>query len=145
MHTVMNILIFTLLSNIIIIQVHSKNQDYLAKFFETKNPDDLHDNAKDFLTLWRSRQRADGDGHWCCAIVPPSIPVFSSTGHLLHYDPQPCPNTHMVCCKSYINIQGQCFSFNEIKDILPAWQTLFATFGSSMTTDQILGAIHQMG
>ena len=51
----------------------------------------------------------------------------------------------MVCCKGYINIQAQCFSFNEIKDILPAWQTLFATFGSSMTTEQILNAVHQIG
>jgi hypothetical protein len=51
----------------------------------------------------------------------------------------------MVCCKAYINIQGQCFSFDEIKDILPAWQQLFATFGSTMTTEQILNSIHQIG
>ncbi|CAF5109949.1 unnamed protein product [Rotaria sp. Silwood1] len=63
MHTWMNIFIFTLLFNITIItKVQSKNQDYLAKFFETKNPDDLHDNAKTFLTVWRSQQRADTDG-----------------------------------------------------------------------------------
>ncbi|CAF4243705.1 unnamed protein product [Rotaria sordida] len=83
--------------------------------------------------------------HWCCAVVPPTIPIFSNTGHLLHYQPQPCPDTHMVCCKGYINIQGQCFSFDEIKDILPAWQTLFQTFGSSMTVEQILGTVHQVG
>ena len=34
---------------------------------------------------------------------------------------------------------------NEIKDIIPAWQTLSATFGSSMTTEQILNSVHQIG
>ncbi|CAM4799415.1 unnamed protein product [Rotaria magnacalcarata] len=144
MHTLLNIIVFALFCNIII-QVQSKNKDYLAKFFETKDSADLHESAKQFLLLWRSRQRADGDGHWCCAITPPTTPVFSSTGHLLHYQPLPCPDTHMVCCKGYINVQGQCFSFNDIKDILPAWQALFDAFGSTMTTEQILNAVHQIG
>jgi hypothetical protein len=61
------------------------------------------------------------------------------------YQPQACPATHMVCCKGYINIQSQCFSFDDIKDILPTWQTLFSTFGSSMTNQEILNSIHQMG
>ncbi|CAF1223006.1 unnamed protein product [Adineta steineri] len=143
MHTILNILVFILLSNLITIQVYGRNQDYLAKFFQTKDPNDLPQEAQKFLSLWFSQSR--NDGHWCCAITPPSVPIFSNTGHLLHYQPQACPDTHMVCCKAYINIQGQCFSFNEIKDILPAWQTLFATFGSSMTTEQILNAVHQMG
>lgn len=71
--------------------------------------------------------------------------LFDFISFKFSYQPQPCPDTHMVCCKGYINIQAQCFSFNEIKDILPAWQSLFATFGSSMTTEQILNAVHQMG
>ncbi|CAF0844094.1 unnamed protein product [Adineta ricciae] len=141
----MNLVVFTLLLSLTVLPVQGKANDYLAKFFKTRNPDDLHEEAKRFLSLWFNQQRAATDGHWCCAINPPSIPVFSSTGDLLHYQPQPCPDTHMVCCKGYINIQGQCFSFDEIKDILPAWQTLFATFGSSMTAEQILNAVHQIG
>ena len=62
MHTVTNILVFTLLFNIII-QVQSKNEDYLAKFFRTKNPDDLHDEAKKFLGLWKNQQRSATDGY----------------------------------------------------------------------------------
>ncbi|CAF0874106.1 unnamed protein product [Adineta ricciae] len=123
----MNLVVFTLLLSLTVLPVQGKANDYLAKFFKTRNPDDLHEEAKRFLSLWFNQQRAATDGHWCCAINPPSIPVFSSTGDLLHYQPQPCPDTHMVCY------------------ILPAWQTLFATFGSSMTAEQILNAVHQIG
>lgn len=62
MHTVMNLLVFALTFNIII-QVQSRNQDYLAKFFQTKNPDDLHDEAKKFLLLWHKQARSTTDGY----------------------------------------------------------------------------------
>jgi hypothetical protein len=62
MHTVMNILVFTLLFNVII-QVQSRNPDYLATFFRTKNPDDLHDEAKKFILIWRNQQRSATDGY----------------------------------------------------------------------------------
>lgn len=65
--------------------------------------------------------------------------------YLFSYQLQPCPDTHMVCCKGFINISGQCFSFDEIKDILPAWQSLISTFGSSLTPEQVLSLVHQIG
>lgn len=60
MHTLMKFIVFGLLLNII--QVHGKNQDYLAKFFETKDPADLHENAKQFLLLIKSFSR-DTNGY----------------------------------------------------------------------------------
>jgi hypothetical protein len=62
MHTMMNILVFTLLFNVIL-QVQGRQQDYLAKFYQTKNPDDLHDEAKKFLLLWSQQQRSTTDGY----------------------------------------------------------------------------------
>jgi len=62
MHTIMNVIVFTLLFNILI-QVQGKNQDYLATFYRTKNPDDLHDDAKKFLILWSHQQRSATDGY----------------------------------------------------------------------------------
>jgi len=58
----MNVIVFTLLFNILI-QVQGKNQDYLATFYRTKNPDDLHDDAKKFLRLWSHQQRSTTDGY----------------------------------------------------------------------------------
>ncbi|CAF1104969.1 unnamed protein product [Didymodactylos carnosus] len=115
-----------------------------ANFYETKDPADLDESAKVFLSLWKQQKR-DTMSHWCCAVTPPSKPVFSADGHLLHYQEQPCPDTHIVCCKGFINIQGQCFSFNEIQDILPAWAALFSTFGSQMSMEQILNTVHSLG
>jgi hypothetical protein len=62
MHTVMNILVFAFIFNIIL-QVQSRNEDYLAKFFRTKNADDLRDEAKEFLILWKNQQRSATDGY----------------------------------------------------------------------------------
>ena len=62
MHMLMNILVFTLLFNVIL-PVQGKNKDYLVKFFQTKDPNDLHENAKEFLVLWRSQQRENNDGY----------------------------------------------------------------------------------
>ena len=62
MPAIMHVLLLALLGNcFLLIQAH-RNPDYLAKFFRTKNPDDLHDEAKAFLLLWRNQQQSKGDG-----------------------------------------------------------------------------------
>lgn len=53
---------------------------------------------------------------WCCQIEVPAKPFFNNQGHLLGYEPQPCPEDMKVCCKGHVNILGSCLS-NYIKVI----------------------------
>jgi hypothetical protein len=68
----------------------------------------------------------------------PAVPVYSNTGHLIHYDPQPCPNQFLVCCKGHLNINGNCLDFAEINSILPTWQALAQALGISMNEAMVL-------